>query len=149
MYLFISFLTGIIVVLQMKINSYLSERLDSFSSIFYHYFTASIILFLFYLFKFRELYSKSSLLLDISPNMYLGSICGIFIVFTANIAYRKFSPLYSTSCMIFAQLLTGLILDKISGVTIADRKFFGVFIIILGIIYNSYITSKKATVVAP
>ena len=51
LYLILAFFTGIILVVQMYINSQLSERLDSFNGVFYNYFSAVAIFILYFIYK--------------------------------------------------------------------------------------------------
>lgn len=143
LYLILAFFTGIILVVQMYINSQLSERLDSFNGVFYNYFSAVLIFILYFIFKPSSFVQGFSTLNKTSWWMFGGAFIGILVVAMCNYAYKTFSGTYTTSLIILGQLMLAIVIDRIFGITIELKEIMGIVLIASGIAYNSYINREK------
>lgn len=144
-YLLLAFLTGIILVVQMYMNSQLSTRLDSFNGVFYNYFIATGIFSLYFMVKTDLFFTGISRITAAKPYMFLGGILGVMVVSLCNIAYKKLSATYTTSLIILGQLGMAMLIDKLLlGITISPKEVIGILLIISGIGYNTFINSKKS-----
>lgn len=146
-YLLLAFFTGIILVVQMYMNSQLSTRLDPFNGVFYNYFIATIVFALYFITKPGLFLEGSSQLSAAKPHLFLGGILGIAVVSLCNLAYKKLSATYTTSLIILGQLGAAMLIDNLFlGITIAPKEVIGILLIVGGIGYNTYINSKKLRV---
>ena len=147
LYLFLAFFTGIILVVQMHMNSHLSSRLDTYNGVFYNYFIAVFLFMIYFIFRPSLLTEGVSHMSSASIWMYSGGILGIGIVILCNLAFQKLSATYSTSLIILGQLGAAVVIDKtFFGVIIQPKEIAGILLIACGIAYNSYISSKKMRV---
>ena len=144
LYLFLAFFTGIILVVQMHMNSHLSSRLDTYNGVFYNYFTAVFLFLLYFIFRPRLLTVGISLMPSASIWMYTGGILGIMIVILCNLAFQKLSATYSTSLIILGQLGAAVVIDRtFFGMIIQPKEVAGMLLIACGIAYNSFISSRQ------
>lgn len=144
LYLFLAFFTGIILVVQMHMNSHLSAKLDTYNGVFYNYFTAVLLFLLYFIFRPGHLTEGISHMSSASMWMYSGGALGIMIVILCNLAFQKLSATYSTSLIILGQLGAAIVIDRtFFGVIIQPKEIAGILLIACGIAYNSYISSRQ------
>ena len=142
LYLFLAFFTGIILVVQMYMNSQLSARLDSFNGVFYNYFGAVVIFLTYFAFKPTIFMSGMNQLSTASGWMFTGGLIGIGVVILCNYSFKNLSATYTTSLIILGQLATAILIDRVLGISVEPKAIIGILLIVSGIGYNSYISSK-------
>jgi|GEM_PF-2778644 len=142
-YLILAFFTGVILVVQMYMNSQLSARLDSFNGVFYNYFIAVILFLLYFLLK-PDLFTTGMARLSTADTwMFGGGLIGILVVILCNFSFKKLSATYTTSLIILGQLIAAILIDRYFGIIIGTKEITGILMIASGIAYNSYITSRS------
>lgn len=144
LYLFLAFFTGIILVVQMYMNSQLSARLDTYNGVFYNFFTAVILFIGYFTFHPSTLTDGLHLMSSTTSWMYTGGLLGIMVVILCNFAFKKLSATYSTSLIILGQLVAAILIDRIFlDIIIQPKEVAGILLITAGIGYNSFISSKN------
>lgn len=142
-YLILAFFTGVILVVQMYMNSQLSARLDSFNGVFYNYFIAVILFLLYFLLK-PDLFTTGMAQLSTADTwMFGGGLIGILVVILCNFSFKKLSATYTTSLIILGQLIAAILIDRYFGIIIGTKEITGILMIVFGIACNSYITSRS------
>ncbi|SHJ99877.1 DMT family transporter [Tepidibacter formicigenes] len=143
MYIFIAFLSGILVILSMILNSHLSSKIGVFKSCRMNFLTGLIVI---YLIIFVTKGPSKNIIYDL-PNypfwIYLGGAIGVIIVSISNIVILKIPTIYSTLIIFIGQLFTGIFIDYVLFKNFSLGKLIGGLLIISGLIYNFKIDTKK------
>ncbi|WP_322006404.1 DMT family transporter [Clostridium butyricum] len=122
-FIFLSILTGVIIVVSRILNTKLSEKIGLLESSYFNYLTGavtSIILFLFV----GESFNLSSLK-TVPFYGYLGGILGVSIVILNSVVTPKLSAFYVTLLIFIGQLFTGIVIDWIVSNHLPINKLIG------------------------
>ena len=139
-FIFLSILTGVIIVVSRILNTKLSEKIGLLESSYFNYLTGavtSIILFLFV----GESFNLSSLK-TVPFYGYLGGILGVSIVILNSVVTPKLSAFYVTLLIFKGQLFTGIVIDWIVSGHLPINKLIGGIIVVCGLSYNLIIDSN-------
>lgn len=139
-FIFLSILTGVIIVVSRILNTKLSEKIGLLESSYFNYLTGavtSIILFLFV----GESFNLSSLK-TVPFYGYLGGILGVSIVILNSVVTPKLSAFYVTLLIFIGQLFTGTVIDWIVSGHLPINKLIGGIIVVCGLSYNLIIDSN-------
>ncbi|MGY3765768.1 DMT family transporter [Vagococcus vulneris] len=130
----LSFLSGISIVISRTINAKLSESIGSLNGSLVNHIVglgASIAIAIVTI-------PQSVLSLNLAANqslwVYLGGMMGVIVVMLANITVLKVSNFNITILTFIGQLLTGVIIDVMTGNSFLDRSFIGGLIISCGVL---------------
>ena len=137
-FIFLSILTGVIIVVSRILNTKLSEKIGLLESSYFNYLTGavtSIILFV------GESFNLSSLK-TVPFYGYLGGILGVSIVILNSVVTPKLSAFYVTLLIFIGQLFTGIVIDWIVSGHLPINKLIGGIIVVCGLSYNLIIDSN-------
>ncbi len=79
------------------------------------------------------------------PLAYIGGIIGVAVVFISTVVIQKVSIIAASMLMYTGQMLAGIIIDYYRGIELSPLKLMGCGLIIAGIYFNAYVTSKATS----
>ena len=141
-YYLLAFLSGLIVVFNIVINSRLAKKTDVFIGTIANFFiamTASLIIVVILKEKVQEPVKNAG---DVPFIYYLAGFFGVFVVLIFNVIVHKIPVIYSTILAFIGQLGMGVVLDIFLGNTISIGKVAGLILISIGFLYNMNVDRK-------
>lgn len=143
MMILLAVIAGALTTLSMIINSSLGKKIGVLQSTFINYIVGLICSIIVLLFIGSKMSYNISDFTNMPFYIFLGGIIGVSIVYSSNIIIPKIPVVYSTLLIFIGQIFAGIVIDFIITSEISSKKIFGSIIIIIGILYNSRIDSKK------
>lgn len=143
MYYSLALLSGIIITLQLTINSELSKKIGLINSTFANFFTAFILLV--FPFILQKNINSHILYSQLPLYLYLGGSIAITVTLASNYLIPKIPLIYSTIFVFLGQMSASLLVDYISGYTFSFSKIIGISFISIGIISLICFDYKKLT----
>jgi bacterial/archaeal transporter family-2 protein len=143
MALFAAITCGITVVISRTTNAQLSKHISNTASTFYNYLTGGIVSLI------VLIISKEIAPAWVFPNsisgylMFFGGIVGVFSILLSNYITPKISAFQLTIILFISQIFTGIIIDWLRYDTLSIGKIVGGFLVLLGLIYNTYVDYKR------
>jgi transporter family-2 protein len=137
MFYTLALITGVMILIQTIINSELAQKIGIFNSTFFNFLISSVILVILMIANLIKF--DIALVNRIPIYAYIGCILGVFIIITANYIIPKMSIFKSTLLMFLGQVLTGIVIDMMSGFDFSPKKSFGLALIITGMLMNNLI----------
>jgi len=139
-YIFISFGTGIFVVLTMIFNSRLASCIGVFRTTRINYITGLICLLPIAFLSEIQLSGSIRILFSIHP-LYIfgGGITGVFIVAGINYVVPRLPTIYTTILMFTGQVLTGLVIDFYMDHDFSIRLIVGALLLISGLGFTLWV----------
>ncbi|WP_455717519.1 DMT family transporter [Anaerosporobacter sp.] len=147
MALFAAITCGITVVISRTTNASLSSYIKNTGSTFYNYLTGGIVSLIVLLLS-NEI--APSWVFPNSLNgyiMYFGGIVGVFSTLLSNYITPKISAFQFTIILFISQIFTGIIIDWLLYDTLSVGKILGGILVLVGLIYNTYIDYKQRNLV--
>lgn len=141
-YIVLAFITGILVLLSMIVNSSLAEKAGVFQGTFINFLVGAVCAIFLVLIVEGKIESINNFT-KYPAWYYLGGFIGVMVVAISNIIIPKIPTIYSTLLIFIGQLFTGIILDYFTGVEVSKGKIIGGILILLGMTYNSMVDKKE------
>lgn len=141
-YIFLSILTGVIIVVSRILNTKLSHEIGLIESSYFNYFTGAVTSILLFL-VMGEHFNLGSLK-DMPPYGYLGGVLGVMIVILNSVVSPKLSAFYVTLLIFIGQLFTGILIDWMIAGTVPLAKILGGVIVVMGLSFNLLVDAKDA-----
>ena len=146
MALFAAITCGITVVISRTTNAKLSNSITNTASTFYNYLTGFIVCLL-VLFVVNETAPNWILPSSLSGYlMYFGGIVGVFSILLSNYVTPKISAFQLTIILFISQIFTGILIDWLRYNTLSVGKIIGGILVLVGLIYNTYIDLKQRSI---
>lgn len=144
-YIFLSFLTGISIVINMMLNGRISQREGMVNGIFINYLSAAISSAFLCALMMKSVPSYSSIM-NIPPIYFLGGFIGVLTTCIFNIVVPKISAVYVVILRFIGQMLTSAVIDFLYLNTFSVGKIIGGLLFLVGLILNARVDSsyKKA-----
>ena len=120
-------------------NSTFSCKVGKLNGIFYNFFTATLMISIFYIFNITDFKEGLGEIF----NGHLGGILGILILFMCNYAIPKMTVIYVTLFIMVGQLVTGNIIEYIIFGDISMKKILGCTLILIGVMYDVVVKKIK------
>lgn len=141
MYIFFSFLTGILIVISMMLNGELSKKVGIINSVVLNYLTATLasIIFCFIMFKFT---SNTPRITDTSLVYFLGGVIGVLTTYIFNVIVHKIPTVYTVILRFIGQMLTSAIIDYFYFNIFSIGKVIGCILFLIGIVLNAKYKEK-------
>jgi len=138
-------LAGASIVAGRMVNARLSTVIGPYCGTFYNYVTG-LSLSLMVLFLSGEVFP--SLLLPETFRqyaMYTGGLLGVIVVLISNIITPRMSAFVMTLLIFTSQLVSGIVIDALTGSPISIGKLVGGALVLAGVLYNRRIEQKDKT----
>jgi uncharacterized membrane protein YdcZ (DUF606 family) len=74
--------------------------------------------------------------------MYTGGLLGVIVVLIANIITPRMSAFVMTLLIFVSQLVSGIVIDALTGTPVSIGKLVGGALVLLGVLYNRKIEQK-------
>ncbi|EPS51898.1 hypothetical protein CFSAN002367_03051 [Clostridium botulinum CFSAN002367] len=110
MYIFFSFLTGVLIVTSMILNGELSKRIGTINSIVINYLTATLASIIFYSITLNFI-SNTPTIANTSLVYFLGGVIGVLTTYIFNVIVHKIPTVYTVILRFIGQMLTSAIID--------------------------------------
>lgn len=141
MYIFFSFLTGVLIVISMMLNNQSSKKIGIINSVVINYLTATISSVLLCLTMVNFTFSYSSI--SHVPLIYfLGGGIGVLTTYLFNVIVNKVSPVYTVILRFIGQMFTSSIIDYVFLNIFSVGKAIGCILFLIGIILNAKADEK-------
>ncbi len=143
-YLLLAVLAGVVTMIQMANNSYLSSYRGPFVSALINVITGCItILIIIGIKNPGETFSMIKLVPQIPFLLFVGgSILGVVVVLSTNVIIPKIPAVYSALLLSSGQILTSLVFDAVLYSRFSLSLLLGVIIMISGLLYGTYADIK-------
>lgn len=142
-YIFLSILTGVIIVVSRILNTKLSHEIGLIESSYFNYLTGAVTSILLFLVAGEHFNIVS--LKDVPPYGYLGGILGVMIVILNSVVSPKLSAFYVTLLIFIGQLFTGILIDWLISGILPVTKILGGIIVVIGLSFNLLIDAKDSS----
>lgn len=137
--IFISLLTGFLVILARIINAEYARHESSAISTLLNYIIGSAgIIIISNLFYNISTINTIKMLSTVNPLLLIGGIFGVGSVIINNYVTPKISSFYLTLFLFIGQVFTGIICDIIIDGTFSSKNLFGGIFVLVGLIINMY-----------
>ncbi len=144
LFLFLAFLTGLLVLLSIILTSQLGIRVGVFKATQINYLAGLITVILLITITGFNVPGSLESISSVHPVfLFGGGICGVLIVIGFNTVVPRIPAIYTTILMFLGQILTGLIIDFHMDKTISARLIIGCVIVFLGMMINIFIDRYK------
>ena len=140
-YLFLSFLTGIIIVLNMMLNGKLAERIGMLNGVIINYLMATISSIILCTIMITSL-SAYSTIREVPLPYFLGGLIGVLTTFLFNIIVPKIPAVYIVILRFIGQMLTSAIIDYVYLDIFSKGKIIGGVLFLIGLIINAKVDNK-------
>lgn len=142
-YIFLSFLTGITIVINMMLNGKLAQREGMINGVIINYFTAVISSILLCAVMINSMPSYSQI--RGVPLLYLlGGFIGVITTCIFNIVVPKVPAVYVVILRFIGQMLTSAIIDYIYLDIFSKGKVIGGALFLIGLMINAKVDSKSS-----
>lgn len=135
MYIFFSFLTGVLIVISIMLNGELSKQIGAINSIVINYLTATLASIIFYSIWLNFI-SNTSTIANTSLVYFLGGAIGVLTTYIFNIIVHKIPTVYTVILRFIGQMLTSAIIDYLYFNIFSIGKVVGCVLFLIGIILN-------------
>lgn len=143
MALFAALTCGITIIVSRTTNAQLGKHISNTASTFYNYLTGGIISLIVLLIS-KEIAPSWVLPNSLSGYlMFLGGIVGVFSILLSNYITPRISAFQLTIILFISQIFTGIIIDWLRYDTLSVGKVIGGFLVLFGLIYNTYVDYKQ------
>lgn len=141
MYIFFSFLTGVLIVISMVLNGQLSKKVGIINSVLINYLTATISSLTLCFIMVNSINSYSSIS-NIPLVYFLGGAIGVLTTYLFNIVVHKVPTVYTVILRFIGQMLTSAIIDYWYFNIFSMGKVIGCILFLIGIILNAKSNEK-------
>lgn len=141
MYIFFSFLTGVLIVISMMLHGQSSKKIGIINSVVINYLTATIssVLLCSIMVSFTFSYSSIS---HIPLIYFLGGGIGVLTTYLFNVIVNKVSPVYTVILRFIGQMFTSAIIDYVFLNIFSVGKVIGCILFLIGILLNAKADEK-------
>jgi len=136
MYIFFSFLTGVLIVTSMILNGELSKRIGTINSIVINYLTATLASIIFYSITLNFI-SNAPTIANTSLVYFLGGVIGVLTTYIFNVIVHKIPTVYTVILRFIGQMLISAIIDYLYFNIFSIGKVVGCVLFLIGIILNA------------
>lgn len=141
MYIFFSFLTGVIIVIAMMLNGELSKRIGIINSVIINYLTATISSLILCFIMLNSMPSYSSIS-NIPLIYFLGGAIGVLTTYLFNVIVHKVPTVNIVILRFIGQMLTSAIIDYVYLNIFSTGKVIGCVLFLIGITLNAKFDEK-------
>lgn len=142
-YIFLSFLTGIAIVINMMLNGKLAQREGMINGVIINYLTAAISSVLLCAIMIKSIPSYS-VIRDVSLLYFSGGFIGILTTYIFNIVVPKVPAVHVVILRFIGQMLTSAIIDYIYFHIFSKGKVIGGILFLIGLILNARADNRYA-----
>lgn len=136
----LAFVTGMMLLLAMIVNSQLAKRIGIFKGTRVNYLAGLLTTCALMLILQTKMSGSLDLLISINPVLLLGGgIFGVVVVASINFVIPKIPTIYSTLLILIGQLFTGLLIDFLLFDLFSFQKLLGVIFVVVGVFINMII----------
>ncbi|GAA0086119.1 DMT family transporter [Clostridium sp. CTA-7] len=140
-YIFLSFITGITIVINMMLNGKLAQNEGKINGVIINYLMATISSILLCIIMIRSLPSYASI--KSIPLFYLlGGIIGVLTTYIFNIIVPKVPAVYIVILRFIGQMFTSALIDYLYLGIFSKGKVVGGFLFLIGLIINAKVDNK-------
>ncbi|MBU3129085.1 DMT family transporter [Clostridium tagluense] len=136
MYIFFSFLTGVLIVISMMLNGELSKKIGIVNSVVINYLTATISSLVLCFTMINPISSYSSIS-NIPLIYFLGGAIEVLTTYLFNVIVHKVSTVYTVILRFIGQMLTSAIIDYVYLNIFSIGTIVGCILFLIGIILNT------------
>ncbi|WP_461615691.1 DMT family transporter [Clostridium sp. Marseille-QA1073] len=141
MYIFLSFLTGVTIVINMMLNGKVAQKEGMINGVIINYLMATISSILLCAIMINSMPSYSSIK-SISIPYFLGGFIGVLTTYMFNIIVPKVPAVYVVILRFIGQMLASAIIDYIYLDIFSQGKIIGGALFLIGLIINARIDNK-------
>ncbi|QGU94391.1 EamA-like transporter family protein [Clostridium bovifaecis] len=145
-YIILAFISGILVLLSMIVNSSIAKKVGVFQGTFINFLLGVVCAALLVFIVNRDIDIIDKSFAGFPFWAYLGGFMGVIVVAISNIIIPKIPTIYSTLLIFIGQLFTGIVLDYFTGNEVSKGKIIGGILILAGMTYNSMVDRKQVEV---
>jgi len=142
-FIILAFLCGGITIVSMIINARLAQEIGTLQGGFINYTVGLLVTMLVLLIIMFTGNFTTGTLTGIPFYAFLGGFVGVMVVIASNIVIPRIPAIYTTILIFIGQIFTGIILDYFRLGSISIGKIIGGLLIIIGMLYNSYLDNKS------
>lgn len=143
LYMFLSFITGITIVINMMLNGKLAQREGMINGVIINYLSAVISSILLCVIMVKSIPSYS-VIGDVPLLYFLGGFIGVLTTYIFNLVVTKVPAVYVVILRFIGQMLTSAIIDYIYLNIFSRGKIVGGVLFLIGLIINARIDNKSA-----
>jgi len=142
-YIFLSFLTGITIVINMMLNGKLAQREGMINGVVINYLMAAISSILLCAIMIKSMPSYSTIR-SIPLPYFLGGLIGVLTTYMFNIIVPRVPAVYVVILRFIGQMLTSAIIDYIYLDVFSKGKLIGGILFLIGLLINAKVDNKYA-----
>jgi len=142
-YIFLSFLTGITIVINMMLNGRLAQREGMINGVFINYLMATIASILLCAIMIKSMPSYSAIK-SIPLPYFLGGFIGVLTTYMFNLIVPKVPAVYVVMLRFIGQMLASAVIDYIYLDIFSKGKIIGGLLFLIGLILNARVDNKYA-----
>lgn len=138
-YIILAFLCGGLTIFSMIVNAGLGKKVGILQGTLINYVVGlSVTGIVILIIMLTGNYHRSSFS-GVPFYAFLGGLIGVMVVAASNVVIPKIPALYTAILIFIGQIFTGIIMDYVILDSISIGKIIGGIIIIIGMLYNSYV----------
>lgn len=141
MYVFLSFLTGITIVINMMLNGKLAQKKGMINGVYINYIMAAISSAILCGVMIKAI-PDYTVIRQVPLPYFLGGIIGVITTYLFNIIVPKVSAVYVVILRFIGQMLTSAIIDYIFLGIFSKGKIIGGILFLIGLIINASVDNK-------
>lgn len=142
-YVFLSFITGITIVVNMMLNGRLAQREGMINGVLINYFMASLSSIVLCAIMLKTMPSYSAIK-TVPLSYFLGGIIGVLTTYMFNLIVPKVPAVYVVILRFIGQMLTSALIDYIFLDIFSKGKIIGGILFFIGLMFNARVDSKYA-----
>lgn len=140
-YIFLSFLTGIAIVINMMLNGKLAQREGMINGVIINYLLAMVSSIMLCAAMMKSMPSYSAIR-SVPLPYFLGGFIGVLTTCMFNIIVPKVPAVYVVILRFIGQMLTSAIIDYIYLDIFSKGKVIGGILFLIGLIFNAKVDNK-------
>ncbi len=140
-YIFLSFLTGITIVINMMLNGNLAQREGMLNGVVINYLMATVSSMILCAMMMKSMPSYSAIR-SIPLPYFLGGFIGVLTTYMFNIIVPKVPAVYVVMLRFIGQILTSAIIDYIYLDIFSKGKVIGGVLFLIGLVLNAKVDNK-------
>ncbi len=141
MYIFLSFLTGVTIVINMMLNGKVAQKEGMINGVIINYLMATISSILLCAIMINSMPSYSSIK-SIPTPYFLGGFIGVLTTYMFNVIVPKVPAVYVVILRFIGQMLASAIIDYIYLGIFSQGKVIGGLLFLIGLVINARIDNK-------
>lgn len=142
-YIFLSFITGITIVINMMLNGKVAQREGMINGVIINYFMATLSSIVLCAIMLKTIPSYS-VIKTVPMPYFLGGIIGVLTTYMFNLIVPKVPAVYVVILRFIGQMLTSALIDYIFLDIFSKGKIIGGILFFIGLMFNAKIDSKYA-----